>query len=226
MRLLIIFLILFSSDSIADIVSFSECQSGRLSTVKEAFCNELYSLGNEADQRFTFALSNAKNITQWDELNNIRNLFMSHYYNCQLEAAKRNSKFSTCLRPHLEEAITTLPKFDTNAYSDSEIRIKARSANNMAVTLMEGQFRNCIYKRLETLDDNVSTANDIAIALGEWCRSDATKLTNTELSGTSHSLIYEHISWDKQKALADTLLEPSKLIKYVLEYRVKKRNHE
>lgn len=217
---IVIFILSPSISSFAQEVRFPpQCNARILGPMDEALCGDLFEAASTASDRFTNSLALVKSTKQWDQLQIIKLKFLSNYYSCSITGS--GPKVSACLQPALQDAINSLPA--TTVQPDSDTIAQARKVNLAIENAFYDSFKQCIYKRAAAIDDGVSTANDIAQGIGEWCRPFATKLATVRFETLSTSLITSSPTFYQTQAVADDLLRPSNLIKYVLDYRAKKR---
>lgn len=148
--------------------------------------------------------------------------FLSKYYTCSIVG---NAKAVTaCLQPALQEVLEKLPESERDRdLSPSDLIAKARSVNRRIEMHFDSLFKRCVFNRVEAIDDGISSARDIAQAVGERCRPEASTLAGVRYETLTTALLTSAPTYAQTRSVADELLHPNSLVELVLEYRATKR---
>lgn len=220
MKYIVIILLTISFGTSAQEVNFPpQCNARLLTPTEEAFCGDLFEIASNAESRYTNALASVDSIEQWDRLQMVKMTFLSKYYSCSITGS--GPAVSRCLQPALQEVLEFLPAEKYEAIPDAAAR--ARKVNFAIEAASSDILKHCVIKRAEAIDDGISTAQDIAQGIGEWCRPAASKLANVRFATLTTSLITSYPKFSQTQTLADDMLRPSNLVGAILEYRAQKR---
>lgn len=220
-----LFILLFALPGIApaqQLLFPPQCDARLLTPTNEALCTDLRDLAFRAEGRYVIALGNTETVNQWVDVSNSKMSFLSKYYTCSTTGSAK--AVTACLQPALQEIVDKFSGSERDRDSSpSDAVAKARNVNRRIEAHFDGLFKQCVFRRVEALDDGVSSARDITQAVGERCRPEASRLADVRYSTLTTALLTTAPTYAQTKSVADELLQPSSLIELVLEYRASKR---
>lgn len=199
-----------------------QCDARLLTPTHEALCTDLRDVAFLAEKRYVIALGNAETVSQWAGVSNSKMSLLSKYYTCSITGSAK--AVTACLQPALQEISEKFTENERDRdLSPTDAAAKARNVNRRIEAHFDGLFKQCVLRRVDALDDGVSSARDIAQAVGEKCRPEASRLADVRYSTLTTALLTTAPTYAQTKSVADELLQPSSLIELVLEYRASKR---
>ncbi|RYZ93465.1 MAG: hypothetical protein EOP06_00790 [Proteobacteria bacterium] len=211
--------VLLSSSVLANGVEFPvRCDEQILTPTVSALCKEHRSVTLEAEEKYLYALSQVKSVRAWQSLKGVQAEFMASYYMCAIKGEAR--AVAVCLTPAFQNLLSQLPH--TINEHPSDLKKEAHKANLLVLSHAYTEFTDCTAARIASLDDGISSARDIALGVGTFCRPQASVVAEIRLNAST-TFIAEIGEIKDQMNLATKLSNPDELVGSVLEYRAQKR---
>ncbi|UCV04474.1 hypothetical protein [Dechloromonas denitrificans] len=228
MRVLLgLVLLLLSPCALSQSASFpSQCQEMlRFPTpTNEALCKNLQPVWRSAHDQYINALGRVQTFAEWNKLWESRILFISKFYNCQIKGYV--PEVTECLRSAFEDISNQLPVLDATSEQLSELTGKANKVNDSIYSLVNDRLHKCKLDRIKALDDGVSPARDIAVAVSPACKREASELARIFYAALSVALIGDIQNLGKIRERGEEFISPENVIVTVLEYRASIRDKD
>ena len=212
--------LLLNSTAFANDVEFPvRCQDKILTPLVAALCTEHRAATFEAEEKYLKALSEVKSVADWKALQTVQATFLASYYLCAVRGEAR--AVAACLTPAFQNFLGQLPKSVNDLVGD--IKANAHNANLLVLSKADLAFKECTVSRINSLDDGISPARDIALAISTFCRPQASDVANVRLNASTTFLI-DFKSLNEQQNLVKQLTNADELVGIVLENRAEKRS--
>lgn len=165
------------------------------------------------------AISKAPSVQVWRDTTGVRLDWQLEYSYCKLKI--KVDQAEACLIAAIAKIAPRLPQAPDNAAAELYDRAKVNS--NRILSFARDSLSACATRKADALDDGISPARDIAIAVATACRAEIVAVGAVQSDYFTVSLYSSGLSWQGISQLTRQLGEPDNFVEVVLMSRAAKR---